>query len=206
MNVSIRGYFKFSPIKTACVKIPDSAVSESLIRHEAGQDVFFAKSSTRDAWNAVIGKCAELGWYKNGGWLPNGKSSARCAVKDKGDILGVCAMFMTYAYAGPAMQAGFPRSWLYCDKVFEQAILNDFFPPDEQLKMAVKYSICGSVITMKSPPSQKWLYEFCRKTHDPYRFAINKFGHSLTDTEIAELSTRCPKLTNYIKTMLIKKS
>ena len=204
MLIRIVGYFKFSPMKSTFVKVPDKAVGESLIRYEIGQDSFFTKYSSRDAWNAVIGKCAELGWYRNGGWLPNGRSSAKCAVKDKGDILGVCVTFVDYS--SEATSNGHVRSWVYCDKAFEQKMLEDFFEPDDRLKIAIKYSVCGSFVTMKSIPSKKWLDDFCKKTHDPYHFAINRFGRSFTDKEIIELSEKNPKLKSYIKLMLAQKS
>lgn len=201
MLVRLTGYFKFSPPKTVSVRVPDRAIGESLIRHEVGQDAFFTKSSSRDAWNALIGKCAELGWYRNGGWLPNGRMSVRCGVKDRGDILGVCATFVDYL--SPNSGFGSNRVWLYCDKAFEREMLTDFFEPDERLKIEVMYTICSRFVCMKTIPSKKWLYDFCKKTHDFYHFTINKFGRSLTDKELVELSEKCPKLKSYIKLMLM---
>lgn len=200
MRVKLTGYFKFKPVAEAAAKIPDSSVSEMLLRHSAGADEWFGKSSARDAWNAVVSRCTELGWYKNGGWRPHGSSSYKCWTKDMGDVLGVCVSFgccrVDLCYA---------RTWLYCDKEFEKALLEDFFPPDERLRLAVRYGICGAVVDMKRIPGETWFKEFCRKTHNVDSFASLKYHRTFTRQEALAEIKRLPKLAKYIRTMLLKK-
>ena len=53
MTILIKGYFKFSKIKEICAKVPDSSVSESILKSAAGLDMYFTSGTCRDAWNAV---------------------------------------------------------------------------------------------------------------------------------------------------------
>lgn len=199
MKITLTGYFKFSPVRTERAEIPYLSVAETLLKHAAGSSEGLTKNSSRDAWNALAGRCGELGWYRNGGWTPHGSSSFRCRAKDMGDILGVCATF------GPVVCPGvqYPRAWLYCDRDFEAALTECFFPPDDRLRFAVGRGITGAIVDIKDLPDGKWLADFCAKTHDPVAFSVRMFGRRITRQEALAAAERLPKMAKYIRTMLV---
>lgn len=205
MIVNLTGYFKFSKLEHDHAKIPDGSVGEALLRSAAGLDAFITRDSARNAWNAIISKCARLGWYRNGGWRPNGRHSLPCRLKDMGDVLGVCASFGQQRTPNDCW--GHARVWLYCDKEFAKAMLEDFFPPEARLRFAVNYYnfINGLVLYMDRIPDHAWLEKFCRRTHDPAGFANLRYRRTFTKEEALAEAERLPKLAKYIKTMLIKK-
>jgi hypothetical protein len=205
MTVNLTGYFKFSNLKNERAKIRDGSASEALLKSACGLESFVTRGTVRDAWNAIISKCARLGWYRNGGWMPNGRHSLPCRLKEMGDILGVCASFGQQRT--PNAGWGHARVWLYCDKDFEKAMLEDFFPPETRLRLAVNYfnSVTGLVLYMDSIPDHRWLNAFCKKTHDPKGFARRVYGRTFTKEEALAEAKRLPKLAKYIKTMLMEK-
>ena len=206
MTILIKGYFKFSKIKEICAKAPDSSVSESILKSAAGLDMYFTSGTCRDAWNAVVSACARAGWYRTGGWIPRGGTSNRCATKNKGDVLGVCATFGL----SQTRPLEFARTWLYCDRDFEKAVMEEFFEPDQRLGLTVKnYGLMRAIFSSGAVPGQGWLDEFCAKTHDPVRYSTKWFGRTFTEEEALELAEKMPgrKAVNrkWALTMLIGK-
>ena len=194
-RIKLTGYFKFSAVKTAEANIPGGDLAEPCLRQTVGQDVLLGPGPgpLRDVWNAVAGKCGELGWYRDGGWRPHGGGSYRCREKDKGDVLGVRASAFGWS------------AWLYCDREFEKALLEDFFSPDERLRLEVAGGVRGRLRHGQEAPGQRWLDAFCRRTHDPDAFARRKYGREITRAEAANAVKTFPKLAKYIKTMLMPK-
>ena len=187
MRLKLTGYFKFSPIKESHVKVSSSSFGEAVLRHAAGFSEYLRAARDRDVFNALFGACASLGWYKNGGWMPNGRFAVRCFEKNKGDILGVCASAGEYSST---------RIWLYCDKKFEVELTKDFAEPDEIIRHP--FSIQNCLLEMKRIPDQKWLNAFCERTHSPDAFA-RRLNCSREDAK--ELVKRCPEMAEYIKLM-----
>lgn len=187
MRLKLTGYFKFSPIKEFYVKVSSSSFGEAVLRHAAGFPEYLRATRDRDVFNALFSACASLGWYKNGGWMPNGRFAVRCLEKNKGDILGVCASVGEYYST---------RIWLYCDRKFEEEITNDF----AELKDIVCYpfSIQNRLLEMKRIPDQKWLNTFCEQTHDPDAFARRQ---NFSRDDAAKLADRCPEMAEYVKLM-----
>jgi len=161
-----------------------------MLRFAAGAPVYVDKSSYRDAYNALLGKCAESGWYKDGGWMPNGRFAVKCREKDKGDILGVCATLPKY---------GSTQIWLYCDKTFEESLVKDFAEPEDVIRHP--FTIKNWLIDMKRIPDKRWLDAFCERTHDPDAFSMRHFGRALSPDDVKDYIERLPKMEKYIKTM-----
>ena len=187
MRLKLTGYFKFSPIKESRVKVSSSSFGEAVLRHAAGFSEYLRASRDRDVFNSLYGACAKLGWYKNGGWMPNGRFAVRCFEKNKGDILGVCASAGEYSST---------RIWLYCDKKFEEDLTKDFIKPGEAIRRS--FSIKNRLLEMKRIPDQKWLDAFCEQTHSPDAFA---YRCNYSKEKAAELADRCPEMVEYIKLM-----
>ena len=187
MRLKLTGYFKFSPIKESYVKVSSSSLGEAVLRHAAGFPEYLRATRDRDAFNALFGACASLGWYKNGGWMPNGRFAVRCFEKNKGDILGVCVSVWEYSST---------RIWLYCDKKFEEDLTKDF----TELGEAIHYpfSIQNRLLEMKRIPDQEWLDAFCERTHDPDAFAHRR---NYSKEKAAEFAKRCPEMAEYVKLM-----
>lgn len=141
MRIKLTGYFKFSPIRESRVKVSSSSFGEAVLRHAAGFSECLRSGRDRDAFNALYGACAELGWYRNGGWMPNGRFAVRCLEKNKGDILGVCASAGEYSST---------RIWLYCDRKFEEEMTKDFVEPEDVIRHP--FSVRNCLLEMKRIP------------------------------------------------------
>ena len=187
MRIKLTGYFKFSPIKESRVKVSSSSFGEAVLRHATGFPEYLRFPRDRDALNALYGACAELGRYKNGGWMPNGRFAVRCPVKNKGDILGVCASAGEYSST---------RIWLYCDRKFEEEMAKCFVEPEDIIRNP--FSVQYRLLDMKRIPDQEWLDAFCERTHDPDAFA-RRLNRSREEAE--ELAKRCPEMAEYVKLM-----
>ena len=187
MRLKLTGYFKFLPIKESYVKISSSSFGEAVLRHAAGFSEYLRATRDRDVFNSLYGACAKLGWYKNGGWMPNGRFAVRCFEKNKGDILGVCASVGEYSST---------RIWLYCDKKFEEDLTKDFTELGEVIRHP--FSIKNRLLEMKCIPDQKWLDAFCEQTHSPDAFA-HRCNYS--KEEAAKLACRCPEMAECVKLM-----
>jgi len=187
MRIKLTGYFKFSPIKESCVKAPTTALGKAMIRHAAGFNEYLYGKRDRDFYNAVIGACAAMGWYKTGGWMPNGRFSVKCREKNKGDILGICATFGEYSTT---------RAWLYCDEKFEEEMSKDFMKAEDVIRDP--FSVRNRLLEMKCIPDQKWLDAFCERTHSPDAFARRQ---QYSREDAAKLAARRPEMAEYIKLM-----
>lgn len=188
MRFKLTGYFKFSPIKESRVKVSFSSFGETMLRHAAGfQERLYGKTRDRDVFNALLGACASLGWYKNGGWMPNGRFAVRCFEKNKGDILGVCATVHEYSPTG---------IWLYCDKKFEEEMTKDFVEPEDVIRNP--FSVKNCLLDMKRIPDQEWLDAFCERTHSPEAFARRQ---NYSKEDAAKLAERRPDMAKYVKLM-----
>jgi hypothetical protein len=187
MRIKLTGYFKFSPVKESRVKVSSSSFGEAVLRRAAGFPECLRAARDRDVFNALHGACAELGWYKNGGWMPNGRATVGCSVKNKGDILGVCASAGEYSPT---------RIWLYCDKLFEEEMTKDFAEPEDVIRNP--FSVRNRLLEMKRIPDQKWLDAFCERTHDPDAFARRQ---QYSRKDAAKLAERCPEMAKYVKLM-----
>lgn len=187
MRIRLTGYFKFLPIKESHVKVSSSSFGEAVLRHASGFSEYLRATRDRDVFNALFGACASLGWYKNGGWMPNGRFAVRCFEKNKGDILGVCASVGEYSST---------RIWLYCDKKFEEELMKNFVEPDEIIRDP--FSVRNRLLEMKQIPDQEWLDAFCERTHSPDAFARRQ---QYSKEDAAKLAARCPEIAEYIKLM-----
>jgi len=187
MRLKLTGYFKFSPIKESYIKVSSSSFGETVLRHAVGFSEYLHTTRDRDVFNALFGACAGLGWYKNGGWMPNGRFAVRCFEKNKGDILGVCASAGEYSST---------RIWLYCDKQFEEEVAMHFVSPDDIIRCP--FGLRNRLLEMKRIPDQEWLDAFCERTHNPDAFARRQnFSRKYAE----ELAKRRPEMAEYIKLM-----
>ena len=173
MKAKITGYFKFRPIAEAEAKIPSGSVAELLVKHAAGKNGWLTAASAPDAWNSVVGRCAELGWYRNGGWMPNGRvggGGGRAADKARGDILGVCVSF------GECSKA---RTWLYCDLMLENAM-------KEMVGRGwdLGFHLTSQVVEMERIPDQEWIDGFCLRTDVAWRKAVENYNKAYPENPV----------------------